>query len=187
MIIVRWIVKREWDLAAIASFAVFFGISAIMTIAGCGILESLGQFFTDVKDIADDPSKADETGTTRWLLWKTTAGYIRKRPLFGYGIEGIDNMLKKATGSSRTHNEYLQYAATFGIPEALAYTCACIGVFVRNLKHKTELKEGSLMRLIAAFTYLVSACFGITMYNTASFLFIFLGLGYRSDEHEWEN
>ena len=43
------------------------------------------------------------------------------------------------------------------------------------------------MCLIAAFTYLVSACFGITMYNTAPFLFIFLGLGYRSDEHEWEN
>lgn len=185
MMIVEAVKNRRVNLTAIAAFAMFFGISMIMTAAGCGILGSLTQFFTDVRDIADDPSKADEAGTTRWLLWKTTAGYISKRPLFGYGIEGIDDMLEKATGSSRTHNEYLQYAATFGLPEAIAYTAACIGVFVRNVKHKKELKIGSYICLTAAFTYLVSACFGITMYNTAPFLFIFLGLSYRSGNHQW--
>lgn len=41
------------------------------------------------------------------------------------------------------------------------------------------------MCLTAAFAYLVSACFGITIYNTVPFLFIFLGLGYKSDKHQW--
>ena len=58
-----------------------------------------------------------------------------------------------------------------------------IGVFLRNVKR--ELKPVSFVCLTAAFTYLVSDCFGVTLYNTAPFLFIFLGLGYNSKEHGW--
>lgn len=73
--------------------------------------------------------------------------------------------------------------ATFGIPEGVLYILGCIGVFLRNVKR--ELKPVSFVCLTAAFTYLVSDCFGVTLYNTAPFLFIFLGLGYNSKEHGW--
>lgn len=94
-------------------------------------------------------------------------------------------MLQAVTGSSRTHNEYLQYMATFGIPEGVLYILGCVGVFIRNVKRKEKLRKMSYVCLTAAFTYLVSACFGVTLYNTAPFLFIFLGMGYNSEEHGW--
>ena len=184
MFIVAAVKDHRFNVEAFEASLVFIGISAGMTLCGCGIMHSLFQFFTDIHAVAEDPSKADAAGTTRWLLWKTTAGYIVKRPWFGYGIEGIDDMLKEATGSARTHNEYLQYAATFGVPEALAYTTGCVMVFIRNVKYKRALREGSFICLTVAFTYLVSAFFGITMYNTAPFLFIFMGLGYRSERND---
>lgn len=171
---------RRLNLKALAAFIVFIGITVVMTIAGHGQLGELLHFFGDVKEVASDPSGANDAGTTRWALWKATAGYIRQRPLFGWGIEGIDDMLQKAAGSSRTHNEYLQYAATFGIPEAVAYVAALIGVFVRAIRRRRILSGVTLACLTVAFTYMVSACFGITLYNTAPYLFIFLGLGYRN-------
>ena len=171
---------RNFNLKAFATFLVFIAVTIVMTLMGHGQLNDLFKFFSDVKEVASDPSKANDAGTARWALWKATVGFIKERPLFGFGIEGIDKRLDAAAGAERTHNEYLQYAVTFGIPEAVAYTAACIGVFVRNLRRKKLLSGVTLACLTAAFTYLVSACFGVTLYNTAPYLFIFLGLGYRS-------
>ncbi len=185
MFVVKWVTDRKLNVKALPPLGLFVVTTLGMSLAGCGVIGSLRQFFTDILDIADDPSKANAAGTTRWLLWKTTCGYIRERPLFGYGIEGIDDMLQEATGSSRTHNEYLQYMSSFGIPEGVAYILGCTGVFLRNLRLKQELKAGSFVCLTAAFTYLVSAFFGVSLYNTAPFLFIFLGLGYNSCAHAW--
>lgn len=171
---------KRFNLKVFAAFVVFIAVTIVMTLMGHGQLNDLFHFFSDVKEVASDPSGADDAGTDRWALWKATVGYIKERPLFGFGIEGIDKRLDAAAGSERTHNEYLQYAVTFGIPEAVAYTAACIGVFVRNLRRKKLLSGVTLACLTVAFTFLVSACFGITLYNTSPYLFIFLGLGYRS-------
>lgn len=171
---------NRFNFKVLAMFVTFMAVTIVMTFLGYGQLNDLLKFFGDVTEVASNPSGSDNAGTKRWALWKATVGFIKERPLFGFGIEGIDERLKAAAGSERTHNEYLQYAVTFGIPEAVAYTAACIGVFVRNLRRKKLLSGVTLACLTAAFTYLVSACFGVTLYNTAPYLFIFLGLGYRS-------
>ena len=171
---------KRFNLKVFAAFVVFIAVTIVMTLMGHGQLNDLFHFFSDVKEVASDPSGADDAGTDRWALWKATVGYIKERPLFGFGIEGIDKRLDAAAGAERTHNEYLQYAVTFGIPEAIAYTAGCIGVFVRNLRRRKLLSGVTLACLTVAFTYLVSACFGVTLFNTAPYLFIFLGLGYRS-------
>ena len=179
--VIAYVIKdRRVSLKPVAVFAVFIAITVVMTLMGHGQLGDLLKFFGDIKEVVSDPSGANDAGTTRWALWKATAGYIRQRPLFGWGIEGIDEMLDKAAGSSRTHNEYLQYAATFGIPEAIAYSAALIGVIVRAIRKRSVLSGITLACLTVAFTYMVSACFGITLYNTTPYLFIFLGLGYGS-------
>lgn len=171
---------KKLNLRALAVFIVFIAVTVVMTLMGHGQLNDLFQFFSDVKEVASDSSGANNAGTSRWALWKATVKYIKERPLFGFGIEGVDDRLDAAAGASRTHNEYLQYAVTFGIPEALAYTAGCIGVFVRNLRRRKLLSGVTLACLTVAFTYMVSACFGITLYNTTPYFFIFLGLGYRS-------
>ena len=171
---------KRFNFKVLTMFVTFMAVTIVMTLLGHGQLNDLLKFFGDVKEVASNPSGSDDAGTKRWALWKATVGFIKERPLFGFGIEGIDDRLNAVADSERTHNEYLQYAVTFGIPEVVAYTAACIGVFVRNLRRKKLLSGVTLACLTAAFTFLVSACFGITLYNTSPYLFIFLGLGYRS-------
>lgn len=171
---------KRFNFKVLAMFVTFMAVTIVMTLIGHGQLNDLLKFFGDVKEVASNPSGSDDAGTKRWALWKATVGFIKERPLFGFGIEGIDDRLNAVADSERTHNEYLQYAVTFGIPEAVAYTAGCIGVFVRNLRRRKLLSGVTLACLTVAFTYMVSACFGITLFNTTPYFFIFLGLGYRS-------
>ena len=46
----------------------------------------------------------------------------------------------------------------------------------RGLKHRHEIDNITLTCLVAYFSYLVSAFFGNTMFYTAPYLFIFLGM-----------
>ena len=78
----------------------------------------------------------------------------------------------------RPHNEFMQYALFHGIPAAILYFVGCLGVFIRALRKKVYLDGASLVCLSAAFGYLVSSFFGLTLYTTAYFLFMFLGMGY---------
>ena len=105
---------------------------------------------------------------------------ILRWPLEGVGLEGINAFqgFYEYVGLGRPHNEYLQYTAFYGIPGGLAYLCGCFGVYLRTLRRKTELDTEGYVCLTAAFGYLVSAFFGITLYCTTPFLFLFLGMGY---------
>ena len=60
----------------------------------------------------------------------------------------------------------------------IAYFAGCLGVFLRGLRRRRTLDGVTLACLTGAFGYLVSAFFGLTLYCTAPFLFIMLGLGY---------
>ena len=42
------------------------------------------------------------------------------KPLLGWGAEGITDILDITCDEYRTHNEFLQYAAFFGIPGGIA-------------------------------------------------------------------
>lgn len=127
-----------------------------------------------------ETSKADSAGTGRWGLWKNTLKYISERPVIGWGIEGIAERLELDSGglNNRPHNEFLQYAAFFGIPAAVLYICGLAGVFIHSWKKRFEIGKYSVACLSVAFTYIFSSLFGNTMFYTAPFLFIFLGLGF---------
>lgn len=89
-------------------------------------------------------------------------------------------MMERAAGNDRSNCEYMQYALSFGIPAAVLYTLACVGVVVRGVRTRKTLRAMTFVCLTAAFTYMVSAVVGNSMYNTTPYFFIFLGLGYRS-------
>lgn len=52
------------------------------------------------------------------------------------------------------------------------------GVFRRGARHRRSLTDVEVLSLIVVFAYLVSSVFGVTMFYTAPYLFLFLGLGY---------
>ena len=66
----------------------------------------------------------------------------------------------------------------------LLYFLGCFGIFLRALKKKKIMDGATLVSLCAAFGYLVSSFFGMTLFSTAAYLFIFLGMGYVREEPE---
>ena len=192
--IVSAVIRRKSVLAALMFLSLFLAVSFVAGRFFNSFFSDLAVLFEDIKLIvagnggehtADSAvqtsvratKNAGDAGTGRWSLWKATVGYIKEKPLFGSGIEGIGLRLKAETGySDRPHNEYLQYAAFFGIPAALLYVSGVFSVYLKALRRRANLDGVTAACLVACFGYLVSAFFGNTMYYTAPLLFIFLGM-----------
>ena len=122
-------------------------------------------------------------GSGRWQIWARCLNIIRQYPLMGIGFEGIYLYdLGSYVTATRPHNEFIQYALFYGIPAALLYIAGCVSVYWRAVKRRARLDNLTLTALTAAFAYLVSSFFGVSVYNTAPFLFIMLGLGYVHDD-----
>lgn len=169
---------NRWALAALGLFLLSMLVTG--TISGA-LSVNLLQFVHDVQLLLEEPesSKAEMAGSGRWCIWRNCIELIRQNPLFGVGFEGL--LTRGATffgRNVRPHNEYMQYALFFGIPGGILYTLGCAGVYVRAWKYRTRLDNITLAALAAAFGYLCGAFFGVTVYNTAPYLFIMLGLGY---------
>lgn len=125
-----------------------------------------------------DKEIENTTGTLRLDMWKHTLEYISERPLLGFAAEGTSERLDNDTSECRVHNDYLLYTVNYGIPAALIYIVSIFMIFLRGLKYKKELTNINLSGLCCAFAYLVSAFLGNSMFYTAPYLFIMLGLGY---------
>ena len=117
-----------------------------------------------------------QAGSGRWTLWVLTVEYIRENPLLGWGCEGIADMLRGATGLGSPHFEILTYAAFFGIPAAVIYTVWVIKILVRSWKRGTD-DVSRMTACLAATGYFISSMFGIPIFYTLPFFFIFLGMG----------
>lgn len=149
-------------------------------------LFSLG---SDITMIASGDEDAGTAGSGRWDIWKGTLGVINEHKIFGIGFEGVYYDMPKyhvAAGNLRPHNEFLQYALFHGIPMMVMYFIGCLGVFIRALKKKKMMDGATLVCLSAAFGYLVSSFFGLTVYSTAFYLFVFLGMGYVHETKDAE-
>lgn len=144
---------------------------------------------SNFSQVASDIDETDENVTTtglRLILWENGIKFISEKPIFGHGADKTAERMNEASDydNSRCHNEYLHYAICFGIPASAVYCAAVFCVYLRGLKNKKHLTSAELIGLCGAFTYLASAFVGNTMYYTAPFLFIFLGLGYHKTESE---
>ncbi len=139
---------------------------------------------SDLVKIVTHSEGYERAGSGRWRIWQRGLVLIGEHPLFGIGFEGIE-VLKLwvfARNINRIHNEFLQYALFYGIPAGVFYFLGCLGVFLRALKKRAGLDGPTLVCLTAAFGYLVSSFFGLTLFCTAPFLFLFLGMGYAQEE-----
>ena len=159
---------------SVIAFASFMFIIIIMSFKYNTVFSSVLKLFTDVSDIVEDPLENDAAGSGRWRLWKGTAKYIVKKPVLGYGVEGLLNTHYIGT----PHNELLQYAAFFGVPVMLLYLVACIIIIVRVLKTSKKSDKITLLCFCVSVGYLVSSLFGVCIYYTTPFVYIFLGMAY---------
>ena len=154
-------------LSFLAAMGVFPGVSTF--------LENFRQFFTDLSIVAENPLEADSAGTGRFILWKNTIERIIQRPIFGFGPDGFVGEYA-ITANVHSHNEYLQIAGYLGIPALLMYLAA---LFALARDHGKRIRQLSPMVLAVSgstVAYLISACFGNPVFNTAPYFWMFLGM-----------
>lgn len=169
--------------AAILIAAVVFGYATSERMNGL-ISANILQTANDSQAIVHGREEAEfSTGVSRMILWEMGMDYILEKPITGHGADVTGEEMQTLTNDSdRCHCEYMNYAISFGIPAVLLYIAAVFAVYLRGLLAKKKLTDINLIGLGAAMFYLVSAVVGNTMYYTAPFLFILLGMGYFSEE-----
>lgn len=183
LLVTHGIVERRLNRQALAA-VLLFAVCLYLPGHILGSFEkNTAQLVNDVTMIITQAEGAGKAGSGRWRIWRETLRLIQQNPAFGIGFEGIAfRGLKEVVGNVRPHNEFMQYALFYGIPTSLFYFAGCLGVFIRALRKKASLDSATLVCLTGAFGYLVSSFFGNTLYCTAPFLFLFLGMGYVHDD-----
>ena len=135
----------------------------------------------DINKIVIQDETSGSAGTGRWVLWISAMKFIKDKPLFGHGLDNLGELYDPlGVGTDRPHNEYLQYAAHLGIPALLFYLCGIGSVFIKAYKNRTNLTDTTLVTLGVVAAYLVSACFGNTMYYTTPYFMMLLGMATKS-------
>jgi hypothetical protein len=166
----------------------FLGISLIMDLLGGVFHNNMSYLAHTVGNLMMQKREKQSTqlGAGRIWLWRLTIEYMKERPIswvFGFGIEGYGGrMLADTLAQNRCNNEFLQYMSFFGVPALVFYAGGCLSVFMRALRNKANLTPCQIAALAAALGYLASSFFGVSVINSAPFLFIMLGLAYRSPE-----
>ena len=112
-----------------------------------------------------------------------TVDWIRWRPIFGFGPEGLVRR-HALSGNRLPHNAYLQITAFTGFPGLFFYLSALITLGVHHWRKIKALDSMVLVAAGAAFAYMVSQTFGVPVFNTEPYFWLFLGLVTLMNERE---
>lgn len=149
---------------------------------------------TKVNAISNDVKTAsvqginEKMGSSRIQIWRITTNLIKKYPIFGIGTDNLKNSLHrnmtddyeefiKRTNSTidKAHNEYLQIAATLGIPALVIYLVFI--VLVLKGKEKQIFNNLNIFIIYSSIIcYLVQAFFNISTIGVAPLFWFALGL-----------
>ncbi len=163
------IIKRVIPIILLIVVCVLFG--------GTKLLHEFLTFGSDIVNVAENNEYADSAGTGRWTLWKKTAEFIADRPVVGYGEDCITELYTQhGYPQQRPANEFLQYAVFSGIPVMIMYIALLINIFIDRIKNIKKLDEITVIAGAAVVAYLVSSCFGNTMYYSTVYFFMLLGM-----------
>lgn len=135
-----------------------------------------------------ETGRFNKVGSGRIEIWNMTLKLIRKKPILGcgpdnlpYGLlqnctqEAVAFVERTETVVDKAHNEYLQIAATIGIPALICYL-----VFITLIlfpKMKLALNDNKYFIIcLSLISYLVQAFFNISTIGVAPLFWMMLGL-----------
>lgn len=164
---------KERFRSVLAVLTVFIAVSVAMDAKTHTLSENFGVTIKESQEFTTN----DSAGSGRIELWKQAIKYIKERPVFGFGPDGLAyRYYDDGFVNERPHNEYLQHAAFLGIPGATFYLIALISLFIYCIRRVRKLSPIMLVAGGTVFAYCVSAFFGNTMYYTTPYYFIILGM-----------
>lgn len=187
-ILIYYTYKRKYSYKHIAIIILSFAlITLLFDFYSHGAV--FGRFFSIYKDIGKvitQSSGYENAGANRIFIWKRVIELIKKRPLFGYGLETLDIVFTEAYRDEiiafckrliifdKAHNEYLHIAVSTGIPSLIVYL-----TFVGSILYKAfkNVKNNPLIipLLCSIIGYLVQAFFNISVVSVAYIYWMFLG------------
>lgn len=173
-IIYCFFIAKENQKQALIIMGAYILITIIMRFFYSSLMSSFLTLFSDINMIVEDPLEADSAGSGRLRLWRGTVEHMGESPWLGFGVEGLLNTY----GVGTPHNEFLQYAEFFGIQTSLLYIIACAVILLRVLFNHKSLDRTTMICFFVCIGYLASSFFGVAIYYTTPFIYIFLGLTY---------
>jgi O-antigen ligase len=155
-----------------ASFIMIAAVAAVILLKP--LREDILETAAEIQQILSGDNNI-YAGNGRWGMWQYVAGIIADYPVWGYGCEGIASMMLDYALTANPHNEPLTYAAFFGIPAAVFYCSAVLITVFKGIGRRRECR-GNMVAAYAAAAYFMSSIFGVAMFYTAPFMFVFLGV-----------
>ena len=169
--------KLDWKNAALVLAVIVLALVCffVLTSGENSLAQNFSQLGRDLVKIAVRSDDSGSAGTGRMKLWRETVQRITERPILGFGPEGFFG--KNAIADpSRPHNEYLQIAGFLGIPALVLYLAALLTLAVNRWRWLKELSPMVIVASGMAVAYLISAFVGNPVFNSAPYLWLFLGL-----------
>lgn len=152
-----------------------------------------------VNVVTSEIKKANEDGISKNMgsgrigIWNMTLKVIKANPIFGCGVDSLfEGLMQDAKREvleyagiykarvDKAHNEYLQIAATMGIPSLVIYLLFVISILSEKIKNILKNKKSILFVLIIL-SYLVQAFFNISVIAVAPIFWFVLGLSQNKE------
>ncbi len=134
----------------------------------------------------------DKLASGRVGIWKLTSKIIYKTPILGCGVDAIKDGLEKLCPMDninyildnnmyidKAHNEYLQIAATMGIPAIIIYLIFISTIEISCMKKMLKHKVIAIYFIIIT-SYLTQAFFNISTIGVAPIFWFILGMASRN-------
>ena len=150
----------------------------------------MNQLKNDLKKITQS-GFSNEMGSGRIEIWRMTFKLIAKKPIIGCGVDNLkislanectdelaEFALKTFGVVDKAHNEYLQIAATMGIPSLIIYLIFVLLILIPKLRliFKDDI---AFIISLTIISYLVQAFFNISTIGVAPLYWLILGISDR--------
>lgn len=177
LLVMTFLMKKNKLIHAISISFLFVGITFIMNIESQFLSQETNHLSEDVVDIIENNENAGSAGSGRWDLWINGLNFMIEKPIFGYGIENLEQAyLDVGISQDRPHNELIQIGASIGVIGLLIYMAALAFHFCEFLRLKNKLPFYTIGLFMVVFGYLVSTLFGNSMFYTTPFFMIIFGI-----------
>ena len=199
MILIYIICKKDktlWKRTALLIILPILVFGLILVTNGNSVVNRINKIISEGQQIISSQSLSDEMGSGRIMIWKMIVTSIINHPLIGSGPDCILQILKDeqlhelymfyskyGTVVDKAHNEYLQIAATMGIPALILYILAIASILEPNIKNMFKSKL-SYIFVISITAYLIQAFFNISVIMVAPIFWFILGLSNNKDFKE---
>lgn len=171
----------QFKVKFIIPFIVAILLSVVLNLTTSIVESNLNVLQKDTAEIIKNTEKSGKAGSGRWELWVGAVQFIREEPLLGYGPENLaHNYAQIGINMLKPHNEYLQFAASSGLPSLLFYLIAMVSLYLKGIKNRKKLDLLVVLSFCVLSGYLISAFVGNTKFYVTPYFMIFLALATKT-------